>query len=95
MSSLPGEMHVGRCKTFPSLESDNAFYVRLERLAKVEKSTVELDIARITAKRLAMQLKSSRFAEEKEYSAHDDWRNRVETSQNSKRRVLISISEDM
>ena len=58
------------CKAFPSLES-----------AEREKSTTELDAARTTAKTLANQMKSSRYAEEDEHSAYIDLRNRVETSQ--------------
>ena len=64
-------------KAFPSLGS-----------AEREKSTAELDAARTTAKTLAMQLKSSRYAEEKVYSAYADLRSRAEASQ-------VSIGEDM
>ena len=64
-------------KAFPSLGS-----------AEREKSTAELDAARTTAKILAMQLKLSRYAEEKVYSAYDDLRSRAEASQ-------VSIAEDM
>ena len=71
-------------KAFPSLGSP-----------EMEKSTAELDAARTTAKTLAMQLKLSRYAEEKVYSAYADLRNRVETSQASKREVSISIGEVM
>ena len=72
------------CKSFPFLGS-----------AEMEKSTAELDAARTTAKTLAMQLKSSRYAEEDEHSAYSDLRNRVETSQASRREVLTSIGEDI
>ena len=64
-------------KAFPSLGS-----------AEREKSTAELDAARTTAKTLAMQLKFSRYAEEKVYSAYTDLRSRAEASQ-------VSIGEDM
>ena len=40
-------------------------------------------------------MKSSRYAEEDEHSTYADLRNRVETSQASKREVLTSIGEDM
>ena len=43
----------------------------------------------------AMQMKSSRYAEEDEHSAYADLRNRVETSQASRREVLTSIGEDI
>ena len=66
----------------------------LDRRAELEKSTAELDAARSTANILAMQLKSSRCAEEDEHSAYADLRNRVETSQASKREMLTSIGED-
>ena len=46
-----------KCKTFPSLGS-----------AELDKSTAELDAARTTAKILAIQLKSSRYAEEDEHT---------------------------
>ena len=73
------------CKAFPSLGS-----------AELEKSTAELDAARTTAKTLAMQLKSSRYAKKKdEYSVYADLRNRVETSQAARKKVLTSIGEDM
>ena len=52
------------------------------------KSTAELDAARTTAKTLAIQLKLSRYAEEKVYSAYADLRSRAEASQ-------VSIGEDM
>ena len=83
------------CKAFPSRGRGIAFGVWLDRRAEREKSIAELDAVRITAKTLAMQLKSSRCAEEDEYSACADLRNRVETSQASKREVLTSIGEDM
>ena len=67
----------------------------LERRAELGGATVELDASRTTAKTLAMQLKSSRCAEEEERSACAALRNRVEASQASKREVLASISEDM
>ena len=47
-----------------------------------------LDTARTTSKTLAMQLKLSRYAEEKVYSAYADLRSRAEASQ-------VSIGEDM
>ena len=65
------------CKAFPSLGS-----------AELEKSTAELDAASTTAKTLAMQLKLSRYAEEKVYSAYADLRSRAEASE-------VSIGEDM
>ena len=49
----------------------------------------------LQSKLLAMQLKSSRYAEKDEYTAYADWRNRVETSQASKKEVLTSIGEDI
>ena len=49
----------------------------------------------LQSKLLAMQLKSSRNAEKGEYSAYADLRNRVETSQASKKEVLTSIGEDI
>ena len=64
-------------KAFPSLGS-----------AETEKSTAELDAAKTTAKTLAMQLKLSRYAEEKVYSAYADLRSRAEASQ-------VSSGEDM
>jgi len=66
-----------------------------ERRAELEEATEELDAARTTAKTLAMQLKSSRCAEEEERSACAALRNRVEASQASQREVLASIGEDM
>ena len=49
----------------------------------------------LQSKLLAMQLKSSRYAEKDEYTAYADLRNRVETSQASKKEVLTSIGEDI
>ena len=49
----------------------------------------------LQSKLLAMQLKSSRYAEKGEYTTYADLRNRVETSQASKREVLTSIGEDI
>ena len=67
----------------------------LERRTELEKSAAELDAARTTVKILSMQLKSSRFAEEDEHSTYADLRNRVETSQASKREMVTSIGEDI
>ena len=49
----------------------------------------------LQSKLLAMQLKSSRYAEKDEYTAYADLRNRVETSQATKKEVLTSIGEDI
>ena len=49
----------------------------------------------LQSKLLAMQLKSSRYAEKGEYTTYADLRNRVETSQASEREVLTSIGEDI
>ena len=49
----------------------------------------------LQSKLLAMQLKSSRYAEKGEYTTYADLRNRVETAQASKREVLTSIGEDI
>ena len=46
------------------------FGVWLERRAKLEKSIVELDTARIADKILAIQLKLSRYAEEDKHCTH-------------------------
>ena len=46
-------------------------------------------------KTLAMQLKSSRCAEDEECSAYAVLRNRVKPAKHSKRKVLASIVEDM
>ena len=67
----------------------------LERRAKLEEDIVELDATRTTAKTLAMQLKSSRCAEEEERNASAALRNRVKASHDPKREVLASICEDM
>ena len=67
----------------------------LERRAELEKSIVELNSTRTTAKTLAIQLKSSRCAEEEERNAYAVLRNRIKVSQDSKRKVLSSIGEDM
>ena len=48
----------------------------------------------LQSKLLAMQLKSSTYAEKDEYTAYADLRNRVETSQASKKEVLTSSGED-
>ena len=48
-----------------------------------------------SAKTLAIQLKSSRCAEEEERNAYAVLRNRIETSKHSKRKVLSSIVEDI
>ena len=74
----------------PPLGRGSAFGVWLERRAELETSIVELNSTRITAKTLAIQLKSSRCAEEEERNACAVLRNR-----NSKRKVLSSIGEDM
>ena len=85
--------HAGRS---PPLGRGSAFGVWLERRAELEEDTVvELDAARTTTKTLAMQLKSSRCAEEEERSACAALRNRVGASQASTREVLASIGEDM
>ena len=44
---------------------------------------------------LAIQLKSSRCAEDEEVSAHAVLRNRVKPAKHSKRKVFASIVEDM
>ena len=49
----------------------------------------------LQSKLLAMQLKSSRYAKKDEYTAYADLRNRVETSQASKREVFTPIGEDI
>ena len=67
----------------------------LERRAELEKSIVELNSTRTTAKTLAIQLKSSRYAEDEECNAQAILRNRIKASQDSKRKVLSSIGEDM
>ena len=97
MSSLPSDKD-GRvvqdeanwirptCKAFSSRGRGIAFGVWLDRRAELEKSTAELDAARTTAKILAIQLKSSRNAEEDDHSAHADL--------SSRREVLTSICED-
>ena len=82
-------------KAFPSLGRDGVFDVWLERRAELEKSVVELSATRTTANTLAMQLKSSRCAEEEKRSACSALRNRVKASQDSKRKVLSSIGEDV
>ena len=64
----------------------------LERRAELEKSIAELNSTRTTAKTLAIQLKSSRCAEEDAYAV---LRNRIKASQDSKRKVLSSIGEDL
>ena len=46
-------------------------------------------------KTLAIQLKSSRCAEDEEGSAYAVLRNRVKPAKHSKRKVLASIGEDM
>ena len=48
----------------------------------------------LQSKLLAMLLKSSTYAEKDEYTAYADLRNRVETSQASKKEVLTSSGED-
>ena len=53
-----------------------------------EKSIAELDAARTTSKTLVIQLKLSRYAQEKVYSAYADLRSRTEASQ-------VSIGENM
>ena len=73
------------CRTFPPLGRGSAFGVWLERRAELEEAAVELDAARTTAKIFAIQLKSSRCAEEEERSACAVLRNRIEASQASKR----------
>ena len=50
--------------------------------------SAELDAARTTSKTLAIQLKLSRYAEEKVYSVYANLRSRTEASQ-------VSIGEDM
>ena len=92
VSSVPGHKEglVGKtnssnllrptCRAFPPLGRGSAFGVWLERRAELEEATVELDAARTAAKTLAMQLKSSRCAEEEERSACAALRNRVEAS---------------
>ena len=55
----------------------------------MEEDIVELDAT------LAIQLKSSRCAEDDERSAHAALRNRVKPVKHSKRKVLASIVEDM
>ena len=49
----------------------------------------------LQSKLLAIQLKSSRYAEEDEHSVYADLRSRVETSQASKKEMLTSIGEDI
>ena len=91
ISSLPQPT----CRAFPPLGRGSAFGVWLERRAKLEEDIVELDATRTTAKTLAMQLKSSRCAEDEECSAYTVLRNRVKPAKHSKRKVLASIVEDM
>ena len=67
----------------------------LERRTELEKSIVELNSSRTTAKTLAIQLKSSRCAEEEERNAYAVLRSRIKASQDSKRKVLSSIGEDL
>ena len=81
------------CRAFPPLGRGSAFGVWLERRAELEKDIVELDATRTTAKTLAMQLKSSRCAEDEECSAV--LRNRIKLAKHFKRKVLASIGEDM
>ena len=67
----------------------------LERRAELEKSIAELNSTRTTAKTLVIQLKSSRCAEEEERNAYAVLRNRIKSSQDSKRKVPSSIGEDL
>ena len=83
------------CKAFPFLRRGRAFGVWLERRAELEKSIVELNSTRTTAKTLAIQLKLSRCAEEEERNAYTVFRNRIEASQDSQKKVLSSIGEDV
>ena len=83
------------CKAFPFLGKGRAFGVWLERRAELEKSIVELNSTRTTAKTWAIQLKLSRCAEEEERNAYTVFRNRIEASQDSQRKVLSSIGEDV
>ena len=60
------DRHAGRSH----LLEEVVLLVWLETRAKLEKSTVELDITRTVAKTLAIQLKLSRYAEEDKHCTH-------------------------
>ena len=71
-------------QAFPSLGS-----------AELENPLQNWMLPELQSKTLAMQMKSSGYAEEDEHSAYADLRSRVETSQASKKEMLTSIREDI